>query len=217
MGERGWLIVFEGIDGVGKSTQANALAEALEARGYDVVRSREPTDGPWGRRLRQSQAEGRLAPEEELDLFLRDRREHVETLIQPSLAAGRIVILDRYYFSTIAYQGARGFDPEDLRARNEAFAPPPDLLIILDLPAEAGLRRIQEKRGATLDSFETPTLLARSRQIFLDLAMHLPYARRVDAGDDLATIRAEVLALVDGLLNAEGEPPHGAPPSQEPI
>jgi len=199
----GCLIVFEGIDGVGKSTQANALADALTARGYEVVRSREPTHGPYGQRIRQSQTNARLGPDEELELFLLDRREHVDTLIAPSLAAGRIVILDRYYFSTIAYQGARGFELAELKARNEAFAPAPDLLFILDLAPEAGLRRIQELRGDALDTFETPALLERSRAIFLDLAT-LPYARRVDAGDDVEAIRARIIALVEPLLDDRG-------------
>ena len=107
----GLLIVIEGIDGTGKSTHARRLAEWMEMKGRHPVVSREPTDRPWGRKLRDSAASGRLSPQEELDCFLRDRSQHVEELIAPSLAAGRDVILDRYYFSTMAYQGARGFDP----------------------------------------------------------------------------------------------------------
>ena len=104
------LIVFEGIDGTGKSTQVRLLAQALEERGLTVVTSREPTDGPFGQKLRLSMITGRLSPEEELALFHEDRRDHVEHLILPALEAGKVVILDRYFFSTMAYQGARGFD-----------------------------------------------------------------------------------------------------------
>ena len=129
----GHLIILEGIDGTGKSTQAKLLANSLRDQGHRVVLSREPTDGACGRRLRESATTGRLSPEEELQLFHQDRREHVETLIEPSLHGGEIVILDRYYFSTMAYQGVRGFDPQEIRRVNEEFAPQPDLLLLLDL------------------------------------------------------------------------------------
>src|SRR5687767_11083693 len=113
--QRGLFIVIEGIDGTGKSTQAKRLGEWFLAQGREVVLSREPTDGPWGKKLRDSAATGRLSPQDELQYFLNDRREHVEEKIQPALAGGKVVILDRYYFSTMAYQGARGFDPAEIR------------------------------------------------------------------------------------------------------
>lgn len=166
---RGLFIVLEGIDGTGKSTQTRLLADWFRERGREVVASREPTDGPWGSQLRASAATGRLSPEEELDLFLRDRREHVEKLIAPSLGAGKVVILDRYYFSTMAYQGARGFDPTEIRRRNEDFAPVPDLLFILDLDVDAALGRIGA-RGDTANEFEKRDSLEKCREIFLSLA-----------------------------------------------
>jgi dTMP kinase len=168
MKHAGLFIVLEGIDGTGKSTQASLLAEWFRAQGREVVASREPTDGPWGRQIRATAATGRLDPEEELELFLKDRREHVEQLIAPALAAGKVVILDRYYFSTMAYQGSRGFDPVQIRARNEAFAPQPDLLVILDLDVDRALERIGA-RGDTANEFEKRDALARCREIFLSL------------------------------------------------
>ena len=122
---QGLFIVIEGIDGTGKSTQSKRLAEWFRSRGREVVLSREPTDGPWGKKLRESATTGRLSAEEELECFLNDRREHVEMSIKPALAEGKVVILDRYYFSTMAYQGARGFDPVEIRRRNEAFGRSP--------------------------------------------------------------------------------------------
>ncbi|HRZ34937.1 MAG TPA: dTMP kinase, partial [Candidatus Paceibacterota bacterium] len=107
----GFLLAIEGIDGAGKSVQAKAVAAVLLARGLDVVLTREPTRGPWGQLLRESAAKGRLSPADELKAFIEDRKQHVAELIRPSLEAGRIVITDRYYFSTVAYQGARGFNP----------------------------------------------------------------------------------------------------------
>lgn len=168
MKQAGLFIVLEGIDGTGKSTQAQLLADWFRAQGREVVASREPTDGPWGRQIRATAATGRLAPEEELELFLKDRREHVEQLITPALADGKVVILDRYYFSTMAYQGLRGFDPVEIRARNEAFAPQPDLLLILDLDVDRALERIGA-RGDTANEFEKRDALARCREIFLSL------------------------------------------------
>src|SRR5207253_402183 len=103
----GILIAIEGIDGAGKTTQVARLCKALEAVGETVVRSKEPTNGPHGRRVRESAQNGRLDPHEELATFLDDRREHVATVIGPALGRGEIVILDRYFYSTIAYQGPR--------------------------------------------------------------------------------------------------------------
>src|SRR5690606_9901276 len=128
--------------GTGKSTQTKRLAEWLRGHGREVVLSREPTDGPWGTKLRESAATGRLSPADELNYFLNDRRQHVEETILPALHTGKFVVLDRYYFSSMAYQGARGGDPEEIRRLNEAFAPPPDLLLILDLEVDLALERI---------------------------------------------------------------------------
>ena len=164
----GLFIVIEGIDGTGKSTQASRLGEWFRAQGREVVVSREPTAGPWGKIVRESAASGRLSPEEELEYFLNDRRQHVEDLIAPSLAAGKVVILDRYYFSTMAYQGARGFDPSEIRRQNEAFAPVPDRLLILDLDVDSALERIGA-RGDTANEFEKRENLVRCQEIFLSL------------------------------------------------
>ena len=166
---RGLFIVIEGIDGTGKSTQAARLADWFREQGREVVLSREPTAGPWGQRVRESAATGRLSPEEELEYFLNDRRQHVEELIEPSLAAGKVVILDRYYFSTMAYQGARGFDPLEIRRKNESFAPRPDLLLILDLDVDVALERIGA-RGDTANEFEQRGNLERCQEIFLSLS-----------------------------------------------
>ena len=106
----GILVAFEGIDGAGKTTQATLLEQWLHDSGIALVRTKEPTNGRWGKLVRESAATGRLAPAEELNAFLQDRKEHVETLLAPSLREGKAVIVDRYYFSTAAYQGARGHE-----------------------------------------------------------------------------------------------------------
>ena len=198
--QRGCLIVVEGIDGTGKSTQAKRLAEWLGKQGREVVLSREPTDGPWGRKLRESAASGRLSPQDELQYFLSDRREHVEGKILPALAAGKVVILDRYYFSTMAYQGARGFDPAEIRRLNESFAPVPDLLLILDLDVDRALTRIGH-RGDTANEFEQRDALQRCRDIFLSLRGEA-FARVIDCNGTLdevtSRIEDSVATVLDG-------------------
>lgn len=159
------LVAIEGIDGAGKTTQVARLRERFLERGWDVVTSKEPTDGPWGRRIRESAKSGRMQPAEELNAFLEDRRQHVTSTIRPALARGALVILDRYYFSTIAYQGLSGGDPEAIRQANEEFAPVPDLLVVLDLDPEDALRRIED-RGDEANHFERVHLLEESREIF---------------------------------------------------
>ena len=191
---QGLFIVIEGIDGTGKSTQSKRLAEWFRSRGREVVLSREPTDGPWGKKLRESATTGRLSAEEELECFLNDRREHVEMSIKPALAEGKVVILDRYYFSMMAYQGARGFDPAEIRRRNEAFAPQPDLLLILDLSVESAHGRIGA-RGDTAHEFEQRDTLTRCREIFLSLRDE-PFACVIDAEPTLNEVTADILSVV---------------------
>lgn len=174
----GFLLVLEGIDGAGKSTLLRALAAHLRSRGISVTTSREPTDGPHGTALRQSAKTGRLSLGDELELFLKDRAEHVTHLIKPALLRGEVVILDRYYLSTAAYQGARGADPQRIIVMNEAFAPQPDLVLLLDIDPLGGTGRIL-RRGDEPDDFEAVTYLANVRDIFLGLPQ--PFIRRLDA------------------------------------
>ena len=192
---RGLFIVIEGIDGTGKSTQAARLSEWFRERGREVVLSREPTAGPWGRKVRESAATGRLSPEDELEYFLNDRRQHVDELIGPSLAAGKVVILDRYYFSTMAYQGARGFDPLEIRRKNEAFAPQPDLLLILDLEVDAALERIGA-RGDTANEFEQRENLERCQEIFMSLCGE-GFVRVVDSQGTLDEVAQRIRDAVE--------------------
>ncbi len=164
----GRLIVVEGIDGAGKSSLLRHLAQFCTQRGRSTVSSREPTNGPWGRKIRETAVTGRLSLEEELALFLEDRREHVSQLIAPAISRGDIVLLDRYYFSNAAYQGARGADPRSVLARNLEFAPVPDLVLLLDLEPGIGRSRITG-RGDVPDAFEDLQNLNRVRHILLSL------------------------------------------------
>jgi len=184
------FIVIEGIDGTGKSTQARLLAEWFREQGREVVLDFEPTRGPHGMKLRESFTGGRLAPEEELALFIADREEHVAQVITPSLAAGKVVILDRYYFSNMAYQGAIGFDPQEIRDRNEAFAPVPDILFILDLDTDTALARIGG-RGDETNEFEKREDLERCRGIFLSLKDE-PFVRVINASKAMEEVQEQL-------------------------
>ena len=103
MPERGWLIVFEGIDGTGKSTQCREMEAYLNTLEIPVTRLREPTDGIWGQKIRKILSDGRgdLTREEELSWFIKDRREDVEKNIVPALNLNKVVLMDRYYLSLI--------------------------------------------------------------------------------------------------------------------
>lgn len=206
------LIVFEGIDGVGKTTQVAMLADRLRAAGCTVVTTKEPTAGPHGTRLRQSATSGRLTAADELTLFEADRREHVTQLVAPALARGEVVLVDRYYFSTAAYQGARGFDPDEIMARNETFAPQPDLLVLLDLPVAAALARIRERGDGDGNLFEKESTLERCAAIFARLQR--PYLLRLNAGESRERLHERIVEHLRercGLRidDAAGMPPRG--------
>ena len=188
------FIVLEGIDGTGKSTQVKLLAEAFRAKGREVIVSKEPTDGPHGTRLRQSAETGRLSAKEELDLFHLDRREHVENLIKPGLARGAFVILDRYFFSTMAYQGIRGFDPAEIRRINEEFAPLPDLVFVLELDLDAALSRIGVRDGLA-NEFEERDALQQCHDVFASLEDD--FVHRIDAGKSPAEVHEQILQILD--------------------
>lgn len=207
----GFLIAVEGIDGAGKTTLAHALAEDFRRAGVAVHMSKEPTAGPWGAQVRASAAQGRLDPGEEMRLLLLDRRQHVDEVIAPALARGEVVVLDRYYPSMAAYQGAAGVPVADILAAND-FAPVPDVVLLLDLPPATGLDRIRA-RGDAPNHFETPDALAACRAVFL--SMPLPTRHVIDAGQGMAAVhavawRAVLLALADKARTLYGVTPRAA-------
>ena len=186
-------IAVEGIDGSGKSTQSRILAEQLRAAGADVVLTREPTDGRFGKLLREAARAGvRLLPRVEYDFFVADRREHVLSTVRPAMARGAIVITDRSYYSSAAYQGARGFLVEAILAENEAFAPRPDRVLFLDLPLDVALERCA-RRGS--DAFERAEELAAVQRNYWRLARERSfYVVSTDGAE--ATVSASIMEVV---------------------
>jgi dTMP kinase len=191
----GRLLALEGLDGCGKSTQLEPLAAALRAAGRDVVATREPSDGPHGRRIREmaSSAEG-VAPQEELRWFVEDRRQHVAEVIAPALAAGRVVVTDRYYLSSVAYQGARGIDWREILADSEREFPIPDLVLLFEIAPEVGLARVRARGGPLERAFERAEYLVQVAEIFR--ALDRPYIERVDASASADAVAESVRARV---------------------
>jgi dTMP kinase len=191
----GVLIAFEGLDGCGKSTQAARLARVLGDAGHRVLLTREPTGGTWGRRIREMAAGDEVVPaEEELRWFVEDRREHVEGEIRPALAAGGVVVTDRYFLSSVAYQGARGLDPERILRDMEREFPAPDLALVLVVEAELGLERVRSRGGRLEAAFEREAFLERVADIFAEIDR--PYVERLPAAAGADAVHAAVLEAV---------------------
>lgn len=203
-GKKGILIAMEGIDGTGKSTQLRMLADHLRRRGCQVVETFEPTNGPYGRKIRELFINrDDCTPEDELELFLADRRQHVQEVIEPAISEGKIVLTDRYYFSTAAYQGAAGIDPEEVFRRNR-FAPKPDLVILLTMPPEKSIRRIKELRGEELNDFEQEEQLRKVADLFA--SFDDPCIRRIAADNTLDEVANNIRTTVELLLETKSHP-----------
>lgn len=191
---RGRLVVFEGIDGAGKSTQIKLLTQYLRGQGLEVMTDFEPTRGKWGMKVRRAALAGeRLSIGEEIDCLLQDRREHVREVIEPALERGCWVLLDRYYLSMMAYQGACGVSVEDIREWNEAFATVPDVAFWLDISPELAMQRMNE-RGNGHDAFENEPFLQACYEIYS--AMEMPWFHRVEADGSVTETQARIREIL---------------------
>jgi len=213
----GAFITFEGIDGSGKSTQVRMLASVLRLRGMDVVQTREPGGTPLGARLREAllDAQEQVDPLAELLLYAADRAQHVRALLNPALAAGRVVLSDRYADATVAYQGAgRGFEPS-LVAQVIALATgglKPDLTLLFDLSVAESVERSRQRTtandGAASDrlELEAENFHSRVRDAYLQIASAEPErVRIVDARLSVEEIHAKVLEIVVPFLEGRGQ------------
>jgi dTMP kinase len=190
---RAAFIVLEGGDGAGKTVQAHMLCSALKREGYRVHPTSEPSRSAVGRLIRRSFLEGKkISPEVEALLFAADRFLHLKSEVRPALAAGRIVVCDRYMYASFAYQGAQGVDSNWIREINR-FAEKPDLAIYLDVPAETGLSRIKGKKSV-LEKLE---LQRRVREEYLKLVRGGELVL-VDSTRPIKTVAKDIYALVTG-------------------
>lgn len=195
----GLFVSFEGIDGSGKSTQARLLADTLRAEGHDVVLTREPGGSPGAEEIRALVLQGdpdRWSAETEILLFTAARRDHMERTILPALAAGKIVICDRFADSTRMYQGISRGDlrtlVDDLHAL--MIGREPDLTILIDMDSEAGLSRAKGRDGIE-ERFEDfgLELQVKMRAGFLDLAAAAPDRFRVIDGSGARDVVADAV------------------------
>ncbi|WP_299426359.1 dTMP kinase [uncultured Shimia sp.] len=205
----GHFITFEGIDGSGKSTQAKRLAERLRADGRDVVLTREPGGSVGAEEIRALVLEGdpdRWSAETEILLFTAARRDHLERTILPAVAAGKIVICDRFADSTRMYQGlSRG----DLRGivdqlHSLMIGREPDLTVLIDMDPATGLARAKSRQTAE-ERFEDfgQALQEQMRKGFLDLSKE--YADRfrvIDGASDMDSVSDAVYATVKQHIEA---------------
>lgn len=225
----GLLITIEGVDGSGKTTQADLLVRWLRARGLPVVHTSEPGGTPLGERIREIILHGdALGPRPELLLYLADRAEHVELVLRPALQAGRVVVCERYADSSLAYQGyGREIPLEMIRALN-AFATDglqPDLTVLLAVSVDLGRRRKetvgpapsavegvapgerQPAKPSSLDRLEREDVEFRRRvaQGFLSLAEAEPDRFRVVCGErQVRAVHEDIVTAVAAALGARG-------------
>ena len=201
------FITFEGIDGVGKSTQANLLEEYLRSLGHDIVRTLEPGGTDLGVEIRQMllHRKGEVSPRAEALLYAADRAHHVETKVKPALAAGKIVMSDRYLDSSVAYQGAgRELSMDDIRGISiwATGGLLPNLTILLDLDA-ASARARRNTTGQEPDRLEREKIefFEATRQAFLQLASNEPDRFLVvDASQTVEQMQAQIRARVNTVL-----------------
>jgi dTMP kinase len=199
--QRGRLITLEGGEGAGKSTQTRLLADALVTLGVPVLRTREPGGAPGAEVLRELLLSGRVnwSPPAETLLHFAARAEHVETTIRPALAGGTWVVCDRFFDSTMAYQGyGQGADKALIAALTRLVGLAPDLTVVLDVSETVALSRLRQ-RGLDADRYERldASFHARVNAGFREIAWGAPErCVLVPADGDAASVHAAIMAVL---------------------
>jgi dTMP kinase len=190
------FITLEGMDGAGKSTHIPTIIAALQARGIEVVSTREPGGTVLGERLRDLLLHENMHPETETLLMFAARREHIATIIAPALARGAYVLSDRFTDASYAYQcGAKGVPASKIQLLEQWVQPDlqPDLTLLFDVPVEVSMQRLAAVRS--LDKFEREDadFFARIRQAYLHRAQLNPARFRIiDANRSLESVKQSV-------------------------
>ena len=195
---RGFLISVEGIDGTGKTTQVELLRAWFERMGRSAVSLKEPTNGQYGSEIARLAATGGLDVKKELQLFMLDRQEDVKEHIEPALKEGKVVIMDRYYQSNMAYQGARGLDPLLIKKENEAFSPKPDLIIVLDIDTGKCMERVNSRKNV-VKHFENEAYLRNVRGIYLEIGKE-PDAVIIETDRPVEDVHKQIVEAVKNKL-----------------
>jgi len=192
----GKLIVFEGIDGSGKTTISRLFFKYLEDNKINTSWFREPSDSKWGKKIRKLANEMDSIPiNDEFKYFLEDRKLDVKNNILPSLKNGKIVILDRYYFSSACYQGARGMDVNMIISENRKFSPEPDLLFLIDVDIPTAMKRIKSSRIVEAKLFEKESYLEKVRKNYIDLKFD--FIRIIDGKQPIENVLRSVIDEFD--------------------
>ncbi|MBN2135995.1 MAG: dTMP kinase [Acidobacteria bacterium] len=198
--KKGKFIVFEGIDGSGKDYHIDRQYKRLLKLGYDVIKTSEPWKSAEGEKARQiaNGARGNLTPEEEARIYLTDRIQHTEHLIKPAMEEGKIVLCGRYYYSTMAYQGALGADPVKIREENEKQVPIPDLVLMLKISVYKAMQRIHAVREQIAIGYEKQELLEKVAAILYSI--EAPYIHTVDSSGTQFETESKINPLIDEFL-----------------
>jgi len=185
------FIVFEGIDGAGKSVQSRFLKSWLQKKGFKVFLTEEPTKTKLGSIIKKiiKNKKATLAPETQALLFTADRAEHVKKIKQ-KIDEGYAVICDRYYFSTLAYQGAGGVSENWILKLNE-FLIKPDLTLVLDIKPETGLQRIKNRNSTSY--FEKLTFLREVRNRYKKICISFENAVEIDASKSIEQVHKNII------------------------
>jgi dTMP kinase len=196
----GHLIVFEGIDGSGKSICIQNLFKKLSIACFDVVNFAEPSNGIFGTQIREAASSGGKLPDPQIvaDLFVKDRIENRDKNLLPALREDKIVLLDRYFYSNIAYQGV-DLSPEYIFELNKNVILNPDLTFLFDIDVDTALTRIIKNRAKTT-SFEKKEFLEKVKTIYNSLESSI--IRRIDAHRNLTEVCKEIYAIIINFLVA---------------
>lgn len=205
MDKRGLFITFEGVDGCGKTTQMRLLSEYLESKGYEVVLTREPGAKGLGEKIREIllHYNGEVSSKAESFLFLADRAQNIEKIVNPSVTAGKMVLCDRHTDSTVAYQGyGRGVDIDELKMLNNLAVGnrKPDITFVFDIDVETSMTRV----GKEKDRMESAGIefFNNVRNGYLEIAKREPdRVVVVDSTRQIEAIQTDVRNIVDKLIN----------------
>ena len=205
MVKRGYFITFEGADGCGKTTQLELLAQYLKEKNKEVIITREPGAKGLGEKIREIllNYEGEVSDRCESFLFLADRAQHIDMIVNPAVKAGKIVLCDRHIDSSVAYQGyGRGLDIEQIDRLNmlATNGRRPDLTLVFDIDVETSMKRV----GKEKDRMESAGVefFNRVRKGYLELAKQEPERIRVlDATKSIEEIHNEVVKIISELYS----------------
>ena len=199
----GFFVSIEGVEGVGKSSNHAFVCDYYRSRGFDVVATREPGGTPEAEKIREVllDSANSLRPLTDTLLMFASRCEHVRTVIQPALAAGKVVVSDRFVDASYAYQGGARQLGTEIISQLDAMVvadTQPDLTLLLDLDIDTGLARLDKRGARDRIELEEKEFFISARNTYLErAALHPERFRVIDASADLASVQSEITKTLD--------------------